>query len=88
VYLNFVSVALKQGHIEIHTSIWVRYNDMIYKPSNFIKKIDLKDGSYIEYYENVQIRKDKNNKTIVQYLQTTTGRVLLNYTIQTTLNLN
>ena len=33
-------------------------------------------------------KKDKNNKTIVQYLQTTTGRVLLNYTIQTTLNLN
>ena len=52
-----------------------------------IKKIELKDKSYIEYYENIQIRKDKNNKTIVQYLQTTTGRVLLNYTIQTTLNL-
>jgi hypothetical protein len=47
-----------------------------------------KDGSYIEYYENVQIRKDKNNKTIVQYLQTTTGRDLLNYTIQTSLSLN
>jgi hypothetical protein len=26
-----------------------------------------KDGSYIVYYENVQICKDKNNKTIVQY---------------------
>ncbi len=47
-----------------------------------------KDGSYIEYYENVQICKGKNNRTIVQYLQTTTGRVLLNYTIQTTLSLN
>ena len=36
---------------------------------------------------NNQIRKDKNDKTIVQYLQTTAGRVLLNYTIKTTLNL-
>ena len=85
--LNDVILAYNQDQIEIHTSIWVRYKHKISKPSNFIKKIKLKDGSYIEYYENIQIRKDKNNKTIVQYLQTTTGRVLLNYTIQTTLNL-
>jgi len=85
--LNDVILAYTQDQIEIHTSIWVRYKHKISKPSNFIKKIELKDGSYIEYYENIQIRKDKNNKTIVQYLQTTTGRVLLNYTIQTTLNL-
>jgi len=85
--LNDVILAYNQDQIEIHTSIWVRYKHKISKPSNFIKKIELKDGSSIEYYENIQIRKDKNNKTIVQYLQTTTGRVLLNYTIQTTLNL-
>ena len=85
--LNDVILAYNQDQIEIHTSIWVRYKHQISKPSNFIKKIKLKDGSYVEYYENVQIRKDKDNKTIVQYLQTTTGRVLLNYTIQTTLNL-
>jgi DNA-directed RNA polymerase subunit beta' len=86
--LNDVILAYNQDQIEIHTSIWVRYKNKIFKPSNLIKKIEFKDGSYIEYYENLQIRKDKNNKTIVQYLQTTTGRVLLNYTIQTTLNLN
>ena len=85
--LNDVILAYNQDQIEIHTSIWVRYEYTISKPSNFIKKIKLKDESYIEYYENIQIRKDKNNKIIVQYLQTTTGRVLLNYTIQTTLKL-
>ena len=85
--LNDVILAYNQDQIEIHTSIWVRYKHKISKPLNFIKKIKLKDGSYIEYYKNIQIRKDKNNKIIVQYLQTTTGRVLLNYTIQTTLNL-
>ena len=85
--LNDVILAYNQNQIEIHTSIWVRYKHKISKPSNFIKKVILKDNSYIEYYENIQIRKDKNDKTIVQYLQTTTGRVLLNYTIKTTLNL-
>ena len=85
--LNDVILAYNQGRIEIHTSIWVRYKQQICEPKNFIKKLKLKDESCIEYYQNIQIRKDKNNKIIVQYLQTTTGRVLLNYTIQTTLNL-
>ena len=49
-------------------------------------EIKLDDGSIIEYYENLQIRKATNNEIIVQYLKTTTGRVLLNYTIQKTLN--
>jgi len=80
-------LAYNQSQIEIHTTIWVRYKNKISKPLNFITTIYLKDKSYIEYYENMQIRKDKNNKTIVQYIQTTTGRVLLNSLIQTTLNI-
>ena len=36
----------------------------------------------------MQIRKTNDGNKIVQYLKTTTGRVLLNYKIQTTLNLN
>lgn len=86
--LNDVLLAYNQDQIEIHSSIWVRYKNKISKPSNFITILKLKDKSYIEYYENIQIRKDKDHKTIVQYIQTTTGRVLLNYIIQTTLNLN
>jgi DNA-directed RNA polymerase subunit beta' len=85
--LNDVILAYNQSQIEIHTTIWVRYKNKISKPLNFITTIYLKDKSYIEYYENMQIRKDKNNKTIVQYIQTTTGRVLLNSIIQTTLNI-
>jgi DNA-directed RNA polymerase beta' subunit len=85
--LDDVILAYNQDEIELHTSIWVRYNEELIKPSNFIKKIQLKDQSYIEYYENMQIRNDKNGNLIVQYLQTTTGRVIFNYTIQNTLNL-
>jgi hypothetical protein len=53
---------------------------------NLTKRIQLNDDTIIEYYENLQIRKTKKNEVIVQYLQTTTGRVILNYTIQKTLN--
>ena len=85
--LEDVILAYHQDEIEIHSSIWVRYAQKLEEPKNLIKKIILKDESYIEYYENMQIRKDRNGSIIVQYLQTTTGRVIFNYTVQRTLNL-
>jgi len=85
--LDDVLLAYHQDQIELHTLIWVRYNDQLIEPSNFVKKVQLNDGSYIECYENMQIRKDSLGNNIVQYLQTTTGRVIFNHTVQRTLNL-
>ena len=51
-----------------------------------IKKVEFNDGTSIEYYDNLQVRKTKDGDILVQYFQTTTGRVILNYTIQKTLN--
>jgi len=85
--LEDVILAYNQDQIELHTSIWVRYNNPISESSKFIKKIILSDDTYIEVYNNLQIRKDKDGKQLVQYIQTTTGRVIFNYTIQKTLKL-
>ena len=79
-------MAYNQNKIEIHTSVWIRYMDKNQSLSSLIKQIVLKDETVIEYYENLQLRKTKNGETIVQYLQTTTGRAIFNYTIQKTLN--
>jgi len=84
--LEDVMLAYNQNKIEIHTSIWVRFKNLNYQQLNYQKKIILSDNSFIEYYENLQIRKNSENEIITQYLQTTTGRVILNYTIQKTLN--
>jgi len=84
--LEDVILAYNQEQIELHATIWIRYNNELPKPLNLIQTIKLSDQSYIEYYENVQVRKDKNGNQIVQYLQTTTGRVIFNYTIQKTLS--
>ena len=84
--LQDVILAYNQNKIEIHSSIWLRYNKFEQNLGDPIKKIVLNDKSVIEYYDNVQIRKNKDSDIIVQYLKTTTGRVLLNYTIQKTLN--
>jgi DNA-directed RNA polymerase subunit beta' len=85
--LEDVILAYNQEQIELHSLIWVRYNKEVNQSSNLIKKIVLEDFTSIEYYENLQIRKDKDGKIIVKYLQTTTGRVIFNYTIQKTLNI-
>jgi len=84
--LNDVILAYNQNKIEIHSSIWVRYNDRNVNLSNPHKTIRLKDKTTIEYYDEWQVRKNAMGEIIVQYLKTTTGRVILNYTIQKTLN--
>ena len=85
--LEDVLLAYYQDQIELHTTIWVRYPINDIKPESLIKKVILKDKSSIEYYENIQLRKDNTGHVVVQYIQTTTGRVIFNYTVQKTLKL-
>jgi len=84
--LEDVLLAYNQEQIEIHTSIWVRYTEDNNEKLNLIQKTELNDESFIEYFPTLQKRKNKFGNIIVQYLKTTTGRVILNYTIQKTLN--
>jgi DNA-directed RNA polymerase subunit beta' len=84
--LDDVLLAYSQNKIEIHTSLWVRSDTQEYQNLKPQKQIVLSDNSVIEYYENLQLRKDSKGELITKYLQTTTGRVIFNYTIQKTLN--
>ena len=54
--------------------------------TKLIKTVELPDKTILEYYENEQIRKTQTGEIIVQYLQMTTGRAILNYIIKKTLN--
>ena len=84
--LEDVILAYDQNQLELHSSIWVRYLSNISELPTNTKIQRLDDGSFIEYSDNLQIRKTQQGEKIVQYIQTTTGRVILNYTIQKTLN--
>ena len=84
--LNDIILAYNQNQLEIHSIIWVRMKEENLRLADLIKTIPLNDDTRIEYYENRQIRKTNDGKIIVQYLQTTTGRAILNYIIQKTLN--
>lgn len=84
--LDDITLAYNQNKIEIHSEIWLRIEEDTSSLSNLGKIISLKDETTIEYYKDRQIRKTKNGEIIVQYIRTTTGRALLNYVIQKTLN--
>ena len=86
VSLNDVLLAYRQDKIDIHSSIWVRYDKELKNPIHLLKKCRLKDTTFIEHYDNLQVRKDKTGKILSQYLQTTTGRVIFNNVIQKALN--
>ena len=85
--LEDITLAYNQNKIEIHSEIWLRIYEDNGSVSNLSKIIVLNDETTIEYYKDRQIRKTKNGEIIVQYIRTTTGRALLNYVIQKTLNL-
>jgi DNA-directed RNA polymerase subunit beta' len=86
--LEDVIFAYNQNLIEIHTDIWIRLLNhyFIQDDSQPIKIKKLKDNSFIEVYKNQQIRKANDGSIISYYIRTTTGRALLNYVIQKSLN--
>ena len=81
-----VILAYNQNLLEIHSSIWVRYLSNSTDKKNIFKIQKLNDNSIVEYSENLQVRKTVEGKKIVQYIKTTTGRVIFNYTIQKALD--
>jgi DNA-directed RNA polymerase subunit beta' len=84
--LDDITLAYNQNKIEIHSEIWLRIDEDNSELSSLNKIVELNDKTIIEYYRDRQIRKTKNGEIIVQYIRTTTGRALLNYVIQKTLN--
>jgi DNA-directed RNA polymerase subunit beta' len=84
--LDDIILAYNQNKIELHSEIWLRLKEQNLPFSDLIKKVKLEDETVIEYYPDQQIRKTKTGEIIVQYFRTTTGRSILNYLIQKTLN--
>jgi len=84
--LNDVILSYNQNKIELHSEIWIRLKEESEPIFDLIKKVRLDDETVIEHYPDQQIRKTKTGEIIVQYFRTTTGRAILNYIIQKTLN--
>jgi DNA-directed RNA polymerase subunit beta' len=81
-------MAYESDKIDLHASIWVRYN----KKVNFLKEgkrvLQLDENTFIERYSSFQCRKTNTGELLVQYVQTTVGKLIFNNIIQKTLNSN
>jgi DNA-directed RNA polymerase subunit beta' len=84
--LDDIILAYNQNKVEIHSEIWIRMKEENSSEGNLLKTVNLNDETSIEYYQDRQIRKTKAGEVVVQYIRTTTGRAILNYIIQKTLN--
>nr|YP_009551080.1 RNA polymerase b'-subunit [Pseudellipsoidion edaphicum]QAA12014.1 RNA polymerase b'-subunit [Pseudellipsoidion edaphicum] len=77
-----ISDALEHSKINIHSTIWIKYSGKVIgikaNQTKLKREEMLKDGSSIEIYEDIQLKKDRNNKIIFGYIKTTPGRVLIN----------
>nr|YP_010478691.1 RNA polymerase b'-subunit [Eustigmatophyceae sp. WTwin 8/9 T-6m6.8]UVI60996.1 RNA polymerase b'-subunit [Eustigmatophyceae sp. WTwin 8/9 T-6m6.8] len=77
-----ISEAFEHGKISLHSSIWLKYTGKLTgiknKPQNLIRKEILKDGSTIEIFEDIQIKRSQTNKITSIFIRTTAGRVLIN----------
>jgi hypothetical protein len=65
--------------------VWVRFNDIVDDDSELIKVANSDLDSSIEVFSNRIVRKDIHGETIVQYILTTPGRIILNKILQDSL---
>lgn len=83
-FTNFSEIceALEHNTITIHSTIWIKYVGKLIGIKKKLEKLKrkeiLKDGSTLEIYDDIQLRKDKNKKIVLAYVRTTAGRVLVN----------
>jgi DNA-directed RNA polymerase subunit beta' len=85
--LTDIILAYNQNKIELHSTIWLRLTKKQKPTDSVLKTVRFNDNTIIEYYLNEQLRKSEDGEILAQYIKTTTGRAILNYIIQKTLNL-
>jgi len=86
--LDDVIKAYDQGQIDLHASIWLRYEDDVVteKPDTEILKTEtLEDGSVVNHYRERKVRQSAEGEFLVQFIRTTPGRVIYNKTVKDTL---
>ena len=80
-FANFedVILAYQQTLVNLHTFIWVKFNGELEEEIDTNNCIQSKLNNQIIYTsDNIQLKKDINNNSVIKYIRTTPGRILLN----------
>ena len=71
-------LAYDSNKIPLHSYVWVRFDGVVDNESEAIKVEENENGEKLHIFDDRIIKKNKNGDTVVQYLLTTPGRILLN----------
>lgn len=71
-------LAYDSNKIPLHSYVWVRFDGIVDNESEAIKVKENENGDKLHIFDDRIIKKNKNGDTVVQYLLTTPGRILLN----------
>jgi len=71
-------LAYDSNKVPLHSYIWVRFNGVVDNENSLINIEKQSDGTELHIFDDRIIRKNENGETVVQYLLTTPGRILLN----------
>tara|TARA_B100000683_G_scaffold8301_1_gene9051 strand:- start:12875 stop:14704 length:1830 start_codon:yes stop_codon:yes gene_type:complete len=71
-------LAYQQEQINLHTFVWVRYNEQVEDEEKQNFNIINQENYTIHISNNIQIRKNLSDKSSTKYIRTTPGRILLN----------
>lgn len=71
-------LAYDSNKIPLHSYVWVRFDGIVDNESEAIKIEESENGEKIHIFDDRIMKKNKNGETVVQYLLTTPGRILLN----------
>tara|TARA_B100000767_G_C19774985_1_gene542093 strand:- start:1115 stop:2944 length:1830 start_codon:yes stop_codon:yes gene_type:complete len=73
-----VVLAYQQEQINLHTFVWVRYNEQVEDEEKQKFRLVNQENYSIQISNNIQIRKNLNDARPTKYIRTTPGRILLN----------
>jgi DNA-directed RNA polymerase subunit beta' len=78
--MDEILLAYNSGQLELHASIWLRFNGIVEtdQPVEKLKKIKFSDDTTLHIYTNYQVRIDNKGDVLVKYILTTPGRVIFN----------
>ena len=71
-------LAYDSNKIKLHSYVWVRFDGIVDNDSKLMKIEKQDDGSEAHIFDDRIIKKNENGETIVQYILTTPGRILIN----------
>jgi len=83
--LDDAIIAYEQRQVDLHAHVWVRFDGEVETEepdTEVLEEHRSEDGVVTRLYKFRRVRQDAEGNVISQYIQTTTGRIIYNKTIQ------